>query len=395
MVENAHDVLAVRAIGQVVGIDASRNRSGGARAHLIGILSAVEPHAHGIEQVHVWSYRELLDRLPDRPWLIKHCPAELAGSIFRQLWWQRTKFAAELAAAQCDVLLSTDAGSVCRFTPSVVMSRDMLSFEAGEIERYGISLARLRLLLLRSMQVNSLRQASGALFLTEYAAEVIQRFSGPLAVARVIPHGIGENFRSAKSVQPALDGGRLRCVYVSNADQYKHQWHVIDAVRMLREAGHDVCLELVGAGAGPAAARVADAVRRFDADGAFVKITGAVPHDAVPSFLAGADVFIFASSCENMPNTLIEAMASNVAIACSARGPMPEILQGGGEYFDPEDPQSICNALKKLVGSVDLRRAKALQAKELSQQFSWSRCAAETWRFLIDVAAAHPAAPRN
>ena len=39
-----------------IGIDASRNRSGGARAHLVGILTEGDPLKFGIGEVHVWAY---------------------------------------------------------------------------------------------------------------------------------------------------------------------------------------------------------------------------------------------------------------------------------------------------------------------------------------------------
>ena len=186
--------------GLIVAIDASRNRSGGARAHLIGILGADDPRRHGIQQIHVWSYEDLLNALPDTLWLVKHKPPALAGSLLKQVWWQRTKLQNEIKANGCDVLLTTDAGSVCRFKPSVVMSRDMLSFEGNEIERYPLwTFARLRLILLRYMQVNSLRHGSGALFLTNYASNVIQKYTGPLSTVRVVPHGIGDQFRQETS----------------------------------------------------------------------------------------------------------------------------------------------------------------------------------------------------
>ena len=50
----------------------------------------------------------------------------------------------------------------------------------------------------------------------------------------------------------------------------------------------------------------------------------------MPEYLSKSNIFIFASSCENMPITLIEGMASGLPIACSDRGPMPEVLQDGG-----------------------------------------------------------------
>ena len=50
-------------------------------------------------------------------------------------------------------------------------------------------------------------------------------------------------------------------------------------------------------------------VTRSDPEGSFVRQLGFVPTEELPSHLASADLFVFASSCENMPNTLVEAMA--------------------------------------------------------------------------------------
>ena len=57
---------------------------------------------------------------------------------------------------------------------------------------------------------------------------------------------------------------------------------------------------------------------------------------ALPEHLREAELFVFASSCENLPNILIEGMAAGLPIACSRRPPMPEVLGDAGESFDPE-----------------------------------------------------------
>lgn len=373
--------------GLVVGIDASRNRSGGAKAHIIGILSASSPEKFGITKVHLWSYKALLDSIPDAPWLVKHCPEEIEKSLLHQLVWQYKNLSVELKRNKCDVLLTTDAGSVCRFNPSVVMSRDMLSFEPGEISRYGISLAWLRLFVLRYVQVSALKNASSALFLTQYAADMIQKFSGKLKNIRVIPHGLSENFfvEYPDKSWPA-EGEPIVCTYVSNADLYKHQWHVIDAVSRLKRSGYNIKLELVGAGSGHAAARVSEAVALHDPEGNYIKVMNLVPHKDVPAYLRKSDVFIFASSCENMPNTLIEAMASSLPIACSNRGPMPEILTDAGSYFDPEDAASIMGSIKAILDNVEYRNELAKKAKLLSLKYSWKTCGESTWGFLRETA---------
>lgn len=375
--------------GISVGIDATRNRSGGAITHIRGILAASNPRDHGVREVHVWSYRKLLDSLPDAKWLVRHHDEALEGRLREQMSWQRRRLSKAVTAAGCDVLLTTDAGSVARHRPSIAMSRDMLSFEPGEIDRYpALSAAWLRLKALQYVQVASLRRASGALFLTHYAQNVIGRFTGPLAESRVIPHGIGDAFRAEgpHTTPPSASAPAIRCIYVSNADRYKHQWHVLTALDIARQRGVPVTLQLVGAASGPSANRVTARLEELPHLKPYVELMGATPHEQVPALLAKADIFVFASSCENMPNTLIEGMAAGLPVACAKRGPMPEILQDGGAYFDPEDPETIADALCRLATDDAFALTSARRSFELAQQFSWRRCAAETWAYLCDIA---------
>jgi glycosyltransferase involved in cell wall biosynthesis len=380
-------------MGIVVGIDASRNRSGGAKVHLRGILQSGSPAAHGIDTVHVWSYRSLLAALPDAPWLVKHNPPALEGSLLRQVWWQYHRLPKEAAALGCSVLLNTDAGSVCPFRPAAVMSRDMLSYEPGEMRRYGFSKARLRLILLRYIQAISLRRADAAIFLTNHAANVIQTVTGPLPHVSIIPHGLGAGFRrnAGDASWPRAGERSIRCLYVSNAAMYKHQWNVVRAIGALRKRGIDVSLVLAGGGSGPAQRLLDRAIAETDARHEFVHTLGFVEHEKLPALLASADLFVFASSCENMPNTLVEAMAAGLPIACSDRGPMPEILEDGGVYFDPENVSSIADSIARIVADAGLRKRLAARARSLSDQYSWEICAGQTWALLRALGEAVPA----
>src|ERR1044072_295908 len=337
-------------MGIVVGVNGCRNRSGGAVSHLIGLLGDSDPVACGIQQVHVWSYRKLLDSIPDHPWLVKHSATQLEESLPHQLWWEYYHLPGEVRRAGCDVLLNTGAGSLCYFRPAVVMSRDMLSYEPGEIDRYKISKARLRLIALRFVQNRSLRHAEGVIFLTKHAAKVIQKATGKLDRVSIIPHGLGQAFKQETpgGIWEESDDKTIRCLYVSNAAMYKHQWVVAKAIAELRERGRNLSLTLVGGGSGPAQRLLDEEIARSDPERNFIKCVGFTPHGEIPRFLAETDIFIFASSCENMPHTLVEAMASGLPIACSDRGPMPEILEDGGVFFTPESSESIAQAIERL-----------------------------------------------
>lgn len=368
----------------IVGIDASRNRSGGALAYLIGILSECKPIKYGISSIHIWSHKSLLDVLPNRSWLIKHNPPSLEKSLPKQLWWQFYELPKLLRRFKCDVLFSPDAGTISNFKPMVVMSQDLLSFEPGQMKQFGFSIARLRLLCLKYVQKASLKKAIGAIFLTNYTSKLIQEKIGKLNNISIINHGVDDKFKTNKVLLSEIinPGDRLECIYVSNFSMYKHQWVVVRAIKILRDRGYNITLTLIGGGGGVSRKLTDIEKLKIDPDGSFINIVGFLPHDELPEALSKANIFLFASSCENQPITLLEAMAVGLPIACSNRGPMPETLQDGGVYFDPEDADSIADAVESIVNNNELRLKIAGRARDISLKYSWSLCSSKTWEFI-------------
>jgi len=367
-----------------VGIDASNLRAGGGVTHLTEIVRHLEPEAAGIGRVTVWGSARTLAQLPDRPWLTRAHEPALDGALPRRLWWQR--FRLPRLAARCDVLFAPAASGRARFHPYVTMCRNMLPFDRKEMWRYAFSRIFFRLALLRVGQAAAFRDADAVIFLNDYARRIVAQETGERAEYTVIPHGVSDRFRSAPREQNGVADRPFRFLYTSIIDLYKHQWEVAEAVLRLREEGLNIVVDFAGPAYPPAMRKVEAVLTRHpDARGA-VNFLGPVAHADLPSLYARADAFVFASTCENMPNILIEAMAAGLPIACSRSAPMPEILQDGGVYFDAEDPASIADALRSLVADPALRAAKAARAFELASAFSWTRCANETFTLLAAVA---------
>lgn len=374
----------------IVGIDASNVRAGGGITHLSNVLSEARPGDFGIERVIVWAGRATLDRLPDPPWLSKAHERALDRSLPHRLLWQWFRLPG-LAARHCDILFSPGGNAPRSSVPLVAMSRNMLPFDWSELRRYGLSLMTLRLLLLRYGQARSLRRADGLIFLTRYAHDAVLPIARPRGRVAIVPHGVEERFRAAPRPQrsrAALDAERpLRLLYVSIIDVYKHPWHVAEAVGLLRREGLPVEIDFVGPTYPPSFRRFEKVRRRLDPENRFLHFRGALPYDELHELRDRAEIFVFASSCENMPNILLEAMASGFPIACAERGPMPEILGDGGVYFDPERPDGIAAAIRRLAEDTSLRERCAATAYERARAYSWARCARETFGFLRDVAA--------
>jgi glycosyltransferase involved in cell wall biosynthesis len=172
---------------------------------------------------------------------------------------------------------------------------------------------------------------------------------------------------------------------VSTVNAYKHQWTVVEAVAALRAAGVRVRLDLVG-GAEPRAKKRLDAtMAHWDPEGRFVTYHRHIPFDAVHELYHNAELFIFASSCENLPNILLEAMAAGLPIACSDKGPMPEVLGDAGLYFDPEDRSSLTATLETLLRNPKRRALLGQTARTRAEAYCWQRCTRETFGFLREV----------
>ena len=375
------------------GIDATNLRHGGGITHLAELLGAAEPAAVGFKRVVVWGGRPTLSMLDDRPWLDKRSPPALDKALLRRSLWQRFSLSRSARTAGCDVLFVPGGTYQGDFYPVVTMSRNLLPFEMRELRRYNVSLLTLKMLVLRLAQSRSYREAAGIIFLTEYARDAVLRVTGPLrGQTRIIPHGLTPRFSSPPRPQRTLsdydERHPYRILYVSIIDQYKHQWHVVDAVGLLRRQGLPVALDLVGPAYPPALKRLNETINRVDANGRWAIYHGAVPFNEVHHRYANADLALFASSCENMPNILLEKMASGLPIACSHHGPMPEVLGDAGLYFDPEQPKDIARALRALIDSPQLRTELAQASHQRVQRFSWPRCASETFGFLAGVAEA-------
>ncbi len=283
-----------------LGIDASNLRAGGGVTHLRELLTAADPVAHGITQVTVWAGGATLAQLPQgRSWLALRHERALDGPLPLRLGWQQRSLG-RAAAECCDVLFVPGGLCLTRFRPFITMSRNMLPFENSERRRYGMSLMRAKLTLLRAGQTSTLRRADGVVFLTEYARQTILAYTGRLRGATaVVPHGVNAAFRRTPKPVAAVskgDRGRpCRLLYVSIVDAYKHQWHVAEAVARLRDDGWPVEIDFVGGSYPPALRRLRQIIARRDPTGAFLRYRGMVPYQALP------DVVPAPPTCSSSP----------------------------------------------------------------------------------------------
>ena len=373
-----------------LGVDASNIRLGGGVTHLIELFSHFNLSHSSFEKIIVWGGQETLSAIPHFPWLIKFNPNFLNKNLFFRTFWQIFFLRAEFFRNKCSVLFVPGGVFFHGDIPAVVMSQNLLPFEPAEVRRYGVSLRRLKFILLKKIQISSFKKARGIIFLTEYAKNVVlNSFKEKINSYQIISHGIAEKFIN-NSGSFFLTNGELgkkiplKIIYVSNIDFYKHQTEVLKGLHILRKEGYSIEITFIGPAIPVALDALTKVIIKYNAKEWAIYL-GKVDYEKMASYYSQADIAIFASSCETFGIILLEKMASRLPVACSDRSSMPEILENGGIYFDPENPISIANAVRRYIVSPELRLEKQKICQFLIQEYSWKKCAEKTFSFLEQV----------
>lgn len=112
---------------------------------------------------------------------------------------------------------------------------------------------------------------------------------------------------------------------------------------------------------------------------------GLVSHKRLSELYQSAYAFIFPSTLEACPQTLIEAMDIGLPIATSVTPPMPEICQQAAVYFNPYDPGEIAEKLEQILINPLLRENLQKNTSERVRFFSWDKSAEQLIRVFEKV----------
>jgi len=364
-------------------IDATNISIGGGLVHLQNILHSSNLSHIPFEKIIVFGGRTILDNFDQHSLLDLREIPKISDSILNRILWQ-IKELPKFIEKEKGLLFFPGGSYFGNCKPYVTMFQNMQIFETLEKNREGFSKEWIRLHFLQKVQKKTFKHSSGLICLSSYAWSHLQFFYPKLLKnkeVRIIPHGVSK-IKNKKKYQ---FNEKIKLLYVSTVKKYKHQWHLIDAVALLIKKGFPLELHLIGSGDGPAIQRMRKSIQDKSFLGAFAYYHGHLSHSETQDWYHQADLFAFASSCETFGISLLEAMAAGLPIACSDRGPLPEVLKDAGVYFNPENPSSIAESLKLLIQDKSLRENLGKKAHSLSQAFSWEHSSHETFTFLSSV----------
>jgi len=377
-----------------LGIDLHNIRDGGGVNYIVNLCAVFDPARHGFSTLVLLGARETLDRITtSNPHIEKRELPVLSRGVFHRLRFLFLQLDAELRQAGCGMLYSPGGLYFGGFRPFGSISRNMMPFQLEQWGGYRSARDIIRLHLLRWANARTFRRADAMIFLTRIAQQSVSRIARmKLEQSRVIAHGVDRTiFAPLAETEPAAPASddAINLVYPSRLEPYKHQLEAMEAVAALRSQYRNITLTMCGPANPEYGARVEARRLELDPDGTFLRYVGPLNTADLVSLYRQSTLLLFVSSCENLPNTLIEAMTARIPVVTSDCEPMPSVGRDGCLYVDPTDAPSIAGGIRRALEDWSATLARRKRAAGLASTYSWQKCADETFGYLHDVARSH------
>jgi glycosyltransferase involved in cell wall biosynthesis len=99
----------------------------------------------------------------------------------------------------------------------------------------------------------------------------------------------------------------------------------------------------------------------------------------------GAAMLVIPSFYEGFGLPALEAMACGIPVIAADRGSLPEIVADAGLLVDPEDPDELAAAIRRLLADERLRCELIRKGGVQAARFNWSEAARQTWQVYRQV----------
>jgi colanic acid/amylovoran biosynthesis glycosyltransferase len=194
-------------------------------------------------------------------------------------------------------------------------------------------------------------------------------------------------------------GDPLRVIAVARLVEKKGLGDLVEAVRLLRDRGIPVALDIVGRG--PLEAALQLAITQAGLDGA-ARLRGWQPQQAALAMIDRAHVLaqpsIVAANAdeEGIPNVLKEAMALGLPVVATRHAGIPELVEDGvsGWLVPERNAEALAGALERLYRHPETwRRMGAAGRAVVERDYDIRRLNDRLEQLLADVAAGRPPQP--
>jgi len=215
--------------------------------------------------------------------------------------------------------------------------------------------------LCRLLFSNSYKLVSPSLFLQEvfisYGYEKVD----------FVPNSI--NIKNYKFQEPQMLSA-AKSLWVRSFSTIYNPSLAVKVLKLLKEEGIEAELCMVGPDSDGSLQAVKNLARQL---GVSVRFTGKLTKETWVKLAADYNIFLNTTNFDNMPVSVIEAMALGLPIVSTNVGGMPFLIASGtdGLLVPPNDEYALAVAVKQLLHQPVFAKSIAFNARKKAEQFDW------------------------
>jgi glycosyltransferase involved in cell wall biosynthesis len=116
-----------------------------------------------------------------------------------------------------------------------------------------------------------------------------------------------------------------------------------------------------------------------------ISVPGYVSPRELAAWYAKAAIFAFPSLDEGFGMPVLEAMAAGTPVLTSDRSALPEVAGDAALLVDPENTETLRQALLAMTQAHGLRDELSRRGLERARQFTWEKAVVETWKLYKEL----------
>ena len=226
-----------------------------------------------------------------------------------------------------------------------------------------------------------LSRAAAVIAPSRYLAEELRSYRTDL---RLLPNPLtlgAYRFRHRERARPDL-------VWLRAFHEIYNPLLAVKVAGLLARDFPHVCLTMIGPDKNDGSLQ---RLQRFAAEIGFAEqiiLPGGVPKGDVPSWLKKGDIFLNTTNVDNVPVSVLEAMACGLCVVSTDAGGIPHLLEHERDALlvPVGDPEAMAIAVRRLLTEPGLAERLSYNARQKVEQFDWSMVLPH-WRALLISAA--------
>ena len=199
------------------------------------------------------------------------------------------------------------------------------------------------------------------------------------------PTATADHFDIAKKKSTREVGDELQFLFVGWIEEYKGVFELVQAAFYLKTQSYNFHINFVGTGS--ALENLERQCHKMGLEDHCSFLGFQNQQQLRESYFAN-DIFVLPSWSEGLPNSMIEAMASGLAVIVSDVGEVSQYLASGEEALvvPPKNSQRLAEAMEELIQNLQLRQKLARNGQHLARaEFCMESSVDELGKIIEDV----------